>query len=214
MLVELFQPCRCVCLLNSFIFFPLLPGTFQVDVQHPHPCPILPSTFSPPCLALCFPWPPLSSNGGNRRSGNSKPGTVLSSTTSYTCTFTNVGGAFSTMQVCMPFELFHFFSLTPRDFLGECPTSSPPFHSAFNVLATMSGVVLSPAPTTAHDALHGTGHHALQHLSKHALWGPRGSIQCMCGCQLISCVLSPTHAATFTVARAVGAVVAASAQHQ
>ena len=62
MLVELFQPCRCVCLLNSFIFFSLLPGTFWVDVQPPHPRPILPSTFSPPCPASCFPqppWPPV-----------------------------------------------------------------------------------------------------------------------------------------------------------
>ena len=153
----------------------------------------------------------LSSNSGNRRSGNSKPGTVLLSTTSRTCTFTNVGEAFSTMQVCMPFEFFFFFSLTPRDFSGGHSTSSPPFHSAFNVLATMSGVMLSPAPTTAHDALHDTGHHALQHLSEHALWGPRGPIQCMCRCQLILHMLSPTHAATFTVARAVGAAVAAPA---
>ena len=90
----------------------------------------------------------LSSNGSDGHSGNSKPGTVLLSTTSCTCTFTNVGGAFSTMRVRMPFEFFHFFSLTPRDFSGGRPTSSPPSRSAFNVLATMSGIVLSPAPMT------------------------------------------------------------------
>ena len=146
MLVELFQPCRCVCLLNSFIFFFLLPGTFQVDVQPPHPCPILPSMFSPPCPASCFPQPSLSSNGGNGCSGNSKPGTVLLSTMSHMCAFMNVGGAFSTMRVHMPFEFFHFFSLTPRDFSGGRPTSSPLSHSAFNILATMSGIVLSLAP--------------------------------------------------------------------
>ena len=146
MLVELFQPCGCVCLLNSFIFFSLLPGTFWVDVQPPHPRPVLPLTFSPPCLASCFPQPPLSSNGSDRHSGNSKPGTVLLSTMSRTCTFTNVGGAFSTMRVHMPFEFFHFFSLTPRDFSGGRPTSSPLSHSAFNILATMSGIVLSLAP--------------------------------------------------------------------
>ena len=169
MLVELFQPCGCVYLLNSFIFFSLLPGTFRVDVQPPHPRPVLPLMFSPPCPASCFPQPPLSSNGSDRRSGNSKPGTVLLSTTSRMCAFTNVGGAFSTMRVCMPFEFFHFFSLTPRDFLGGRPTSSPPSRSAFNILATMSSVMLSLAPTTASDALHGTGHHALQRLGKHAL---------------------------------------------